>query len=299
MKGILLAGGSGTRLFPLTQVVSKQLLACYDKPVIYYPLSLLMFAGIRDILIISTPQDTPRIEALLGDGSALGLNLSYRVQERPAGIAQAFLVGEEFLDGEPCCLVLGDNLLYGQNLPELLRKAAAIRTGAQVFAYQVKDPERYGVVEFDRSFRALTIEEKPAIPRSPWAVTGLYFYDGQVAEVARGLKPSARGELEITDVNLAYLRQGRLSVTPLGRGVAWMDMGTPESLLSASLFVQTLEDRTGLKIACVEEVALGMGFIDAAQFERLAAVAGKSEYGKYMKRVLLEHRAPHGLGKAA
>ncbi|MBY0228134.1 MAG: glucose-1-phosphate thymidylyltransferase RfbA [Gemmataceae bacterium] len=290
MKGILLAGGSGSRLFPLTQVVSKQLLACYDKPVIYYPLSLLMLAGIREILIVSTPADTPRIQGLLGDGSALGLRLEYKVQEKPAGIAQALLIGEEFLGGEPCCLVLGDNLLYGQNLPDLLQRAAGVDDGAQVFAYQVKDPERYGVVEFDRGMRALSIEEKPKQPRSPWAVTGLYFYDGGVCDIARGLKPSARGELEITDVNRAYLEQGRLGVTALGRGVAWMDMGTPESLLSASLFVQTLEDRTGLKIACIEEVALSMGFVSNQRFERLVSAAGSSEYGRYLKRVLLEHR---------
>jgi glucose-1-phosphate thymidylyltransferase len=290
MKGILLAGGSGSRLFPLTQVVSKQLLACYDKPVIYYPLSLLMLAGIREVLIISTPQDTPRIESLLGDGSPLGLSLSYQVQPRPGGIAQAFLLGEEFLAGEPCCLVLGDNLLYGQNLPGLLRSAAKLRSGAHVFAYQVRDPERYGVVEFDRGFKAVSIEEKPAEPRSPWAVTGLYFYGPDVSQVARSLKPSARGELEITDVNLAYLARNELTVTPLGRGVAWMDMGTPESLLSASLFVQTLEERTGLKIACVEEVALSMGMVSPSQFERLVAGAGNSEYGRYLRRVLLEHR---------
>ncbi len=294
MKGILLAGGNGSRLFPLTQVVSKQLLACYDKPVIYYPLSLLMLAGIREALIISTPQDTPRIEGLLGDGSSLGLDLTYKVQPKPAGIAQAFLLAEDFLAGDPCCLVLGDNLLYGQNLPELLRSAARIESGAQVFAYQVRDPERYGVVEFGHDFKALSIEEKPAEPRSPWAVTGLYFYGPDVVDVAKGLKPSARGELEITDVNRAYLARGELKVTALGRGVAWMDMGTPESLLSASLFVQTLEERTGLKIACVEEVALGMGFVSAASFERLAAGAGNSEYGRYLKRVLLEHRGTYG-----
>jgi glucose-1-phosphate thymidylyltransferase len=291
MKGILLAGGHGTRLFPLTQVVSKQLLACYDKPVLYYPLSLLMLAGIRDILLISTPQDTPRLQELLGDGSRLGLNLTYRVQEKPQGIAQAFLIGADWLDGSPVCLVLGDNLLYGHNLPELLQQAARLERGAEVFAYHVNDPERYGVVEFDRSHRAVSIEEKPERPRSNFAVTGLYFYDGRVAEIARGLKPSGRGELEITDVNRTYLHDGELKVTPLGRGIAWMDMGTPESLLASSLFVQTLEERTGLKIACLEEIALNQGMIDVPRFEKLIAAAGKSEYGRYLRRVLLEHRA--------
>jgi glucose-1-phosphate thymidylyltransferase len=289
MKGILLAGGHGTRLFPLTQVVSKQLLACYDKPVLYYPLSLLMLAGIREILVISTPQDTPPIQRLLGDGSNLGLELSYRVQEKPQGIAQAFLIADEWLAGEPVCLVLGDNLLYGNHLPEFLQQAARLEQGAQVFAYHVQDPERYGVVEFDRHFRAVSIEEKPTRPRSSFAVTGLYFYDRRVSEIARALKPSARGELEITDVNREYLRQGALNVTPLGRGVAWMDMGTPESLLASSLFVQTLEERTGLKIACLEEIALTQGFIDVPRFEQRIAAAGKSEYGRYLRRVLLEY----------
>jgi glucose-1-phosphate thymidylyltransferase len=290
MKGILLAGGSGTRLSPLTKVVSKQLLPVYDKPVIYYPLSLLMLAGIRDILVVSTPQDTPVIGRLLGDGGSLGLTLSYRVQPQPRGIAQALLIGEDFLAGGPVCLVLGDNLLFGHHLSDLLAESARLAEGARVFAYHVHDPERYGVVEFDRDHRAVTIEEKPKQPRSNWAVTGLYFYDGQAAAVARALTPSARGELEITDVNQAYLKMGRLTVTPLGRGVAWLDMGTPESLLSASLFVQTLEQRQGLKIACVEEVALNKGFIDAAQFERLTEAHGASAYAAYLRRVLAEHQ---------
>jgi glucose-1-phosphate thymidylyltransferase len=291
MKGILLAGGSGTRLYPLTRSVSKQLLAVYDKPVIYYPLSVLMLAGIREILVISTPRDTLRIEELLGDGAALGLRLSYTVQPHPGGIAQAFLLGADFLAGEPVCLVLGDNIFFGHELMPLLIESARLTAGARVFAYHVQDPQRFGVVEFDRDFRALTLEEKPKAPRSHWAVTGLYFYDGQVVEVARGLKPSARGELEITDVNLEYLRQGRLTVTPLGRGVAWLDAGTFDSLLSSSLFVQTLEQRQGLKIACLEEIALLKGFIDVGQFGRLADAFGPSDYGLYLRRVLEEHRA--------
>jgi glucose-1-phosphate thymidylyltransferase len=291
MKGILLAGGSGTRLHPLTQVVSKQLLPVYDKPVIYYPLSLLMLAGIRDILIISTPVDLPRIEALLGDGSRLGLSLSYQVQPRPGGIAQAFLIGEEFLAGEPVCLILGDNFFFGHHLVELVSQAAQLSQGARVFAYCVQDPERYGVVEFDANGRAITLEEKPRQPRSNWAVTGLYFYDGQVAEIARMLRPSSRGELEITDVNRAYLGNGELTVIPLGRGIAWLDMGTPDSLLSASLFVQTLEQRQGLKIACLEEVALVKQFIGLPQFAQLAESCSSSDYGRYLKRVLREHLA--------
>jgi glucose-1-phosphate thymidylyltransferase len=288
MKGILLAGGSGTRLYPLTRVVSKQLLPVYDKPVIYYPLSLLMLAGIRDILIISTPQDTPRIQALLSDGKQLGLSLEYCVQPQPAGIAQAFLLGADFIAGEPVCLVLGDNLFFGHELQSCMERAAALRTGAHVFAYHVKDPERYGVVEFDREFQALSLEEKPKQPRSSWAVTGLYFYDSQVVSIARGLKPSARGELEITDVNREYLRRRQLAVTPLGRGYAWLDMGTFDALLSASLFVQTLEQRQGQKIACLEEIALVKGFIEAAQLERLAAGSGSSEYAGYLRRVHAE-----------
>jgi glucose-1-phosphate thymidylyltransferase len=291
MKGILLAGGSGSRLYPLTRVVSKQLLPCYDKPVIYYPLSLLMLAGIRDVLIISTPQDLPLLRTLLGDGRALGLSLSYAAQPRPNGIAEAFLIGEGFLQGSPCCLILGDNFFYGHNLQHVLGDAAGLREGANVFAYQVHDPERYGVVEFDRHFRAKSIEEKPRHPRSSWAVTGLYFYDERVVAIARALRPSARGELEITDVNQAYLQEGKLNVTTLGRGVAWLDLGTPPSLLAASQFVQTLEQRTGLKIACVEEIALARGFITASEFERLAHAAGGGDYGRYLQRVLQEHRA--------
>jgi glucose-1-phosphate thymidylyltransferase len=294
MKGILLAGGSGTRLYPLTRSVSKQLLPVYDKPVIYYPLSVLMLAGIRDVLVISTPRDTPRLEELLGDGSPLGLRLTYQVQPRPAGIAQAFLLGADFIGQEPVCLILGDNIFFGHDLMPLLSDSARLTAGARVFAYHVQDPERFGVVEFDRDFRAVTLEEKPKAPRSHWAVTGLYFYDATVAEVARGLKPSVRGELEITDVNLHYLRQGRLTVTPLGRGVAWLDAGTFDSLLSSSLFVQTLEQRQGLKIACLEEIALLKGFIDAGQFARLADAFGQSEYGLYLRRVLDEYRALRG-----
>jgi glucose-1-phosphate thymidylyltransferase len=289
MKGILLAGGSGTRLYPLTRVVSKQLLPVYDKPAIYYPLSLLMLAGLREVLMISTPHDTPVIERLLGDGSQFGMRLAYKVQPRPGGIAQAFLLGEDFLAGSPCCLVLGDNLFHGHTLSDLLLDAARLTVGARVFAYHVHDPERYGVVEFDAQCRALSIEEKPQQPRSRWAVTGLYFYDGRVADIARKLVPSARGELEITDVNKAYLRDGRLTVSALGRGVAWLDMGTHDSLLAASQFVQTLEQRQDLKIACVEEIALNKGFIGAAQFERLAAAYANSPYGVYLRRVLSEH----------
>jgi glucose-1-phosphate thymidylyltransferase len=291
MKGILLAGGSGTRLFPLTRVVSKQLLPVYDKPAIYYPLSLLMLAGIREILIISTPHDTPVIDRLLGDGSQLGLGVTYKVQPRPAGIAEAFVLGEHFLRGSPCCLVLGDNLFFGHHLSDLLADAARLGQGARVFAYHVHDPERYGVVEFDAEHRALSIEEKPQRPRSSWAVTGLYFYDGQVAGIAKGLMPSARGELEITDVNKAYLKAGQLTVTPLGRGVAWLDMGTHDALLAASLFVQTLEQRQDLKIACLEEIALTKGFIDAAQFEQLTAAYSNSPYTEYLRRVLAEYQS--------
>jgi glucose-1-phosphate thymidylyltransferase len=291
MKAILLAGGSGSRLYPLTRSVSKQLLPVYDKPVIYYPLSVLMLAGIRDILVISTPRDTPRIEDLLGDGSQIGLRLSYKAQPNPGGIAQAFLIGEEFVAGEPVCLVLGDNIFFGHDLMPVLMESAKITTGARVFAYHVTDPERFGVVEFDRSFRAISLEEKPKQPRSNWAVTGLYFYDGRVVEFAKGLKPSPRGELEITDVNLRYLREGSLTVTPLGRGVAWLDAGTFDSLVSSSLFVQTLEQRQGLKIACLEEIALLKGFITPAQFGKLVEGCGNNDYAQYLRRVLGEHRA--------
>lgn len=291
MKGILLAGGAGTRLYPLTRVVSKQLLPVYDKPVIYYPLSLLMLAGIREVLIISTPQDTPRIESLLGDGKRLGMELSYRVQPRPGGIAQAFILGAEFVAGSPVCLVLGDNLFYGHHLQEELMESARLTRGARVFAYHVDDPERYGVVEFGPDHRAVSIEEKPRQPRSNWAVTGLYFYDGRVVDIAKALAPSPRGELEITDVNRAYLAEGDLSVVPFGRGIAWLDMGTHDSLLGASQFVQTLEQRQGLKIACLEEIALAKGFIDKAQLAKLAEDYGPSDYGKYLRRVLNEHSA--------
>jgi glucose-1-phosphate thymidylyltransferase len=289
MKGILLAGGSGTRLYPLTKVVSKQLLPVYDKPVIYYPLSLLMLAGIRDILVISTPHDLPLIEALLEDGQRLGLSFSYKVQPRPAGIAEAFLLAEDFLRGSPVCLILCDNFFFGHNLMELLTESAASLEGARVFAYHVHDPERYGVVEFDHDFRAVSLEEKPRQPRSNWAVTGLYFYDGRVVEYAKALTPSARGELEITDLNLAYLRAGELSVKPMGRGVAWLDLGTHDSLLAASHFVQTLEQRQGLKIACIEEVALVKGFITPAQFQALAEFSGPSDYARYLRRALKEY----------
>jgi glucose-1-phosphate thymidylyltransferase len=290
MKGIILAGGAGTRLYPLTKVVSKQLLPVYDKPVIYYPLSLLMLAGVRDVLVISTPQDLPRIEALLGGGEQLGLALSYAAQPTPGGIAQAFLIGERFLAGGPACLVLGDNLLFGHHLMEELAESACLRDGARIFAYHVHDPERYGVVEFDPAFRALTLEEKPRRPRSNWAVIGLYFYDRRVVDIAKSLSPSARGELEITDVNKLYLQEGKLNVTPFGRGVAWLDVGTFDSLLAASHFVQTLEQRQGLKIACLEEIALTKGFIGPAQLERLADAYGLSDYGRYLRRVLAEHR---------
>lgn len=288
MKAILLAGGSGSRLYPLTKSVSKQLLPVYDKPVIYYPLSVLMLAGIREVLVISTPRDVPRIEELLGDGTQLGMRFQYKVQPNPGGIAQAFLLGEEFIANEPVCLILGDNIFFGHDLMPVLMESAKITTGARVFAYHVTDPERFGVVEFDKSFKALSLEEKPKKPRSNWAVTGLYFYDGRVSQITKNLKPSARGELEVTDVNLQYLKEGSLTVTPMGRGVAWLDAGTYESLISSSLFVQTLEQRQGLKIACIEEIALMKNFIDAAQFQKLAEACGKSEYGDYLWRVFKE-----------
>jgi glucose-1-phosphate thymidylyltransferase len=285
MKGILLAGGSGTRLYPLTKAVSKQLLPVYDKPTIYYPLSVLMLAGLREILVISTPRDLPMIRALLGEGSELGISLSYAEQPRPTGIAEAFLIGAEYLAGGPVCLILGDNLFYGHDLTSQLVESAGVTRGGRVFAYQVQDPRRYGVVEFDDAFRAVAIEEKPPKPRSNWAVTGLYFYDGSVVEIARGLKPSARGELEITDVNRAYLARGELEVVPLGRGVAWLDTGTYDALVSSSQFVQTLEQRQGLKIACLEEIAFDKGFIDAKQLAKLADAHAGSEYGRYLRRI--------------
>src|SRR3954454_14327106 len=269
MKGIILAGGAGTRLYPLTRCLSKQLLPVYDKPTIYYPLSVLMLAGIREVLIISTPRDLPMIQNLFGDGAQLGMRFEYREQPEPKGIAQAFTIGDTFIGNSPVCLILGDNVFYGHDLTGLLDGAVKHKTGATVFAYQVSDPERYGVVEFDQSMKALSIEEKPKQPRSNWAVTGLYFYDADVVAVAKSLKPSPRGELEITDVNRAYLAKGQLRIQPMGRGIAWLDTGTYASLLSSSQFVQTLEDRQGLKVACIEEIAFAMKFIDAAQLQRL------------------------------
>src|SRR4051812_40611507 len=291
MKGILLAGGAGTRLYPLTRSVSKQLLPVYDKPTIYYPLSALMLAGIREVLVISTPRDLPRIRDLLGDGSLLGMRFEYAEQAQPNGIAQAFVIGAEFVGASPVCLILGDNVFYGHELSDMLEDSANLATGARVFAYQVKDPERYGVVDFDKTFKALSIEEKPKQPRSNWAVTGLYFYDASVVDIARELKPSVRGEYEITDVNRAYLAKGQLQVQCMGRGIAWLDTGTYDSLLSSSVFVQTLEERQGLKVACVEEIAFAMKFIDAPQLGRLAEQAGKSEYGQYLLRVLRDAAA--------
>jgi len=285
-KGIILAGGSGSRLHPATLAISKQLLPVYDKPMVYYPLSTLMHAGIRDILIISTPQDTPRFAELLGDGSRWGLSLSYCVQPSPDGLAQAFILGRSFLQRQPSALVLGDNIFYGHEFPKLLHDASSRPTGASVFAYHVHDPERYGVVEFDARHRAISIEEKPKAPRSSYAVTGLYFYDEQVCEMACSLQPSARGELEITDLNAIYLRQGQLDVQIMRRGFAWLDTGTHDSLLEASQFIATLERRQGLKVACPEEIAFRSGWIDAAQLERLAAPLLKNGYGQYLMKVL-------------
>ena len=288
MKGILLAGGSGTRLHPMTLAASKQLLPVYDKPMVYYPLGALMLAGCRDVLVVTTPDDLPQFRRLLGDGSRLGLRVSYVAQPRPDGIAQAFVLGEEWLAGEGCALALGDNIVHGDGLPTLLRGAAARERGASVFAYQVADPERYGVAEFDASGRALSLEEKPARPRSNWAVIGLYFFDGTVAARARRLEPSARGELEITDLNRQYLEEGTLMVERLGRGYAWLDAGTPASLLQAATFVQTVQERQGLRIGCPEEIAFRAGFIDAAALRECAGRLGKTDYGRYLLGVAEE-----------
>lgn len=285
MKGIILAGGSGTRLYPLTKVVSKQLLPVYDKPMIYYPLSVLMLAGIKDILIISTPEDIGRFEQILGDGSELGMNFSYKVQPHPGGLAQAFLLGEEFIGDDNVALVLGDNIFYGHGLTKLLLSAAARKTGASVFGYYVNDPERFGVVEFDRDGKAVSIEEKPVEPKSNYAVTGLYFYDNRVVEIAKNIKPSPRGELEITDINKAYLELGELNVELLGRGFAWLDTGTHESLLEASQFIETVEKRQSLKIACLEEIAYKMGYISRDKLLELAEPLMKNQYGQYLMKI--------------
>jgi len=288
MKGIILAGGSGTRLHPLTIVVSKQLMPVYDKPMVYYPLSVLMLAGIRDVLIISTPRDLPQFQGLLGDGSQWGLSFSYAQQAKPEGLAQAYIIGADFVQGTPSALILGDNIFHGHGLPDLLRKVRERQGGATIFAYYVDDPERYGVVEIDKAGRAISIEEKPQQPRSAWAVTGLYFYDEKVIDLAANLKPSARGELEITDLNRAYLERGELHVEKMGRGFAWLDTGTHDSLVDAATFVRTLERRQGQSIACPEEIAFSQGFINQAALLRLAEKAGTSSYGRYLRRVATE-----------
>lgn len=286
MKGLLLAGGSGSRLYPTSSSISKQLLPVYDKPTIYYPLSIQMLAGIREILIISTPRDLPMIRSLLGTGADLGMNFQYRVQESPRGIAEAFLIGEDFIKGESVNLVLGDNIFFGNELPRLLEIGSSLEEGALIYGYHVQDPERYGVVEFDSKYRVLSLEEKPAVPKSRWAVTGLYFYDSTVVERARSLKPSARGELEITDLNRLYLQEQKLQVQLMGRGIAWLDSGTHDSLLEASLFIQTIEKRQGLKVACLEEIAYAKGFIDHSQLENLVRKMPKSTYSSYVESLL-------------
>ncbi|MFH5441306.1 glucose-1-phosphate thymidylyltransferase RfbA [Listeria monocytogenes] len=286
MKGIILAGGSGTRLYPLTKAISKQMLPIYDKPMIYYPLSILMLAGIKDILIISTPEDTPRFELLLADSDQLGINISYAVQEKPEGLAQAFIIAEDFIGDDSVSLILGDNIYYGQGLSKMLQRASAKKAGATVFGYHVNDPERFGVVEFDESMKAISIEEKPTEPKSNYAVTGLYFYDNRVVEIAKSIKPSERGELEITDVNKRYLELGELDVELMGRGFAWLDTGTHESLLEASTFIETIERRQNLKIACLEEIAYRMGYIDEAAVEKLAEPLKKNAYGQYLMKLI-------------
>ncbi len=287
MKGIILAGGKATRLYPITKGVCKQMLPVYDKPMIYYPLSILMLAGIKDILIISTPKDLPRFKDLLGDGTSLGISLFYKQQDKPAGIAQSFLIGEEFIGNDSVALVLGDNIFYGHDITQMLKKGSQVKDGAVVLSYYVRDPERYGVVEFDAKYQAISIVEKPIKPKSNWAVTGLYFYDNKVVDIAKNTKPSARGELEITDVNNAYLKKGKLSVIPMGRGYAWLDTGTCESLIDASVFIKTIEERQGLKVGCIEEVAYRMGYINKKQLVAIAKEF-KTEYGTYLREIAVE-----------